>query len=93
MLSCSPLRRSYRFGWAKHGDWRELTELFAKRIITYDFWDDPKICGLIPYDAAGLRRFFDTGQPGIMKLPTKLPAGFDPEETAEDFEKLDVFEL
>jgi hypothetical protein len=79
--------------WAEHGDWRTLARLFAKRIITYDFWDDTEMCGLIPYDAAGLQRFIQTGQPGFMNLPAKLPAGFDPDEMAKHFEKMDVFEL
>jgi hypothetical protein len=78
---------------AEHGDWRMLAELFAKRIITYDFWDDTEMCGLIPYDAAGLRRFIHTGQPGFMNLTEKLPAGFDRDEMAKHFEKMDVFEL
>jgi hypothetical protein len=77
----------------EHGDWRTLAEVFAKRIATYDFWDDTEMCALIPYDAAGLRRFIDTGQPGFMKLPAELPPGFDREEMSLHFAQMDVFEL
>ncbi|MBR1325706.1 DUF4365 domain-containing protein [Bradyrhizobium ottawaense] len=89
-------RFTYQFSelqWAEHDDWRSLAELFAKRIITYDFWDDTEMCGLIPYNAAGLQRFIDTGQPGFIKPTAGLPSGFDPNEMAQHLEKMDVFEL
>jgi hypothetical protein len=79
--------------WAERGDWRKLAELFARRIVTYDFWDDTEMCAPIPYDAAGLRRFIETGQPGFMKPSAELPSSFDKDEMARHFEKLDVFEL
>src|SRR5689334_7860050 len=53
--------------WAQNGDWRGLANIFANKIFTYDFWDDTEMCGLIPYTAAGLKRFFQTGQPGYFK--------------------------
>lgn len=79
--------------WAEHGNWRELAELFAQRIVPYDFWDDTEMCVPIGYNASGLRRFIATGQPGFMKISHELPSGFDPEEMAKHIAKMDVFEL
>lgn len=89
-------RFTYQFSelqWAKDGDWRGLANYFARRIAAYDFWDDTEMCGLIPYDAAGLRRFMETGQPGFLNRPADIPDGFDEAALTAQFEKLDVFEL
>lgn len=89
-------RFTYQFSelqWAKDGDWRGLANYFARRIAAYDFWDDTEMCGLIPHDAAGLRRFMETGQPGFLNRPADIPDGFDEAALTAQFEKLDVFEL
>lgn len=89
-------RFTYQFSelqWAENGDWRGLANYFARRIEAYDFWDDTEMCGLIPYDAAGLRRFIETGQPGFLNRPAEIPDGFDEAALIAHFEKLDVFEL
>lgn len=51
------------------------------------------MCVPIAYDAAGLRRFTETGQPGFLKRPAETPEGFDEATLTAHFEKLDVFEL
>lgn len=51
------------------------------------------MCAPIPYHAAGLRRFIETGQPGYFKQTGEIPEGFDAHELRTHFEKLDVFEL
>lgn len=78
--------------WAADSNWRELAELFAQRIARYDFWDDLEMCLPIGYNAAGLRRFIETGQPGFYKQ-IKTPQGFDEVEFKEYLRKQDVFEL
>jgi hypothetical protein len=79
--------------WHEHEDWRGLATYFGKRIIDYDFWDDAEMCAPIPYHAAGLRRFLETGQPDYFKVPAEVPEGADPEFFGDHFRKLDVFEL
>lgn len=79
--------------WAEHANWRGLAEVFARRIANYDFWDDTEMCVPIGYDAAGLRRFIETGQPGFFKEPTKIPEGIDEAELKAHVKKQDVFEL
>lgn len=79
--------------WAEKGDWRGLADYFARRIAAYDFWDDTEMCAPIAYDAAGLRRFMETGQPGFINRPAGTPEGFDEASLTAHFEKLDVFEL
>jgi hypothetical protein len=63
------------------------------KIFTYDFWDDTEMCALIPYNAAGLKRFMETGQPGYFKEPKSIPEGFEEAEYRAHMRQLDVFEL
>lgn len=89
-------RFTYQFSelqWEDNGDWRALARYFGERIAQYDFWDDTEMCNPIPYHAAGLRRFLETGQPGYFKVPPDIPEGVDPAEWAAHFHKQDVFEL
>jgi hypothetical protein len=79
--------------WAQDDDWRTLANYFARRIAAYDFWDDTEMCPLIPYDAAGLRRFMDVGQPGFFQRRTDPIEGVDPDDLAAHLDKTDVFEL
>lgn len=79
--------------WHQHEDWRGLANYFGKRIVGYDFWDDTEMCAPIPYHAAGLRRFLETGQPGYFKVPADVPEHIDPELFGEHYRKADVFEL
>jgi hypothetical protein len=79
--------------WARDGNWRDLAKYFAQRIATYDFWTDTEMWAPIAYDAAGLKRFIETGQPGFFKPDTDRMTQFDEEELAEHFRQLDVFEL
>ncbi len=89
-------RFTYQFSelqQADNGDWRELANYFARRIACYDFWDDLEMCAPIEYNAAGLRRFIETGQPGLVKR-VGTPAGdFDENELQAYLDKTDVFEL
>jgi hypothetical protein len=78
--------------WAEHDDWRGLANTFARRIVSYDFWDDTEMCVPITYDGAGLKRFIDTGQPGFI-TPSNIPAAFDEPEMTAYLKKRDVFEL
>ena len=80
---------------AEHGDWRRLANVFARKIIDYDFWDDTEMCASIANNANGLRNFLKNGQPGFLSL-VKEPStnkGFDLDEEAACYERLDVFEL
>jgi hypothetical protein len=79
--------------WAEDRNWRELAEVFARRIASYDFWDDTEMCVPIAYDAAGLKRFLATGQPSFFNAPLDTPHGVDRTELEEHYKKLDVFEL
>lgn len=79
--------------WAEDGDWRGLANIFARKIATYDFWDDTEMCQPIPYHGAGLKRFIEAGQPGYFKSTGEVPEGFDEAELTAHFAKLDVFEL
>lgn len=79
--------------WAEDGDWRSLARIFARKISHYDFWDDTEMCVPIPYNAAGLRRFLKTGQPGYFKEPASVPEGFPEAEYRSHLLKQDVFEL
>ena len=89
-------RFTYQFSelqLVEDGSWRGLAHYFARRIATYDFWDDAEMCALIGCDAAGLRRFVETGQPGFMNRPAVPVEGFDEAEITAYFHKTDVFEL
>lgn len=79
--------------WAEQGDWRTLANYFARRIATYDFWNDTEVCRLIPYLGAGLVRFIETGQPGYFHVPKDVPEGVEEDFFRMHYEKLDVFEL
>jgi hypothetical protein len=79
--------------WAEDGDWRSLARIFARKISHYDFWDDTEMCVPIPYNAAGLRRFLETGQPGYFKELASIPDGFPEVEYRAHLLKQDVFEL
>ena len=48
-----------------------MAKYFATRIAAYDFWDDTEMWGIIAYYGAAVRRFLDTGSPGIMKYDEK----------------------
>lgn len=91
-------RFTYQFSelnWAANGNWRGLANVFARKIIDYDFWDDTEMCFPIAYNANGLRNFLEKGQPGFFASMKEPPEGmgFDLEEWAAYHEKLDVFEL
>lgn len=79
--------------WAEDGDWRGLATYFARRIAVYDFWDDVEMCVPIAYNAAGLRRFLETGQPGFIKLLAGSTDGEDEKSLTAHLAKLDVFGL
>lgn len=79
--------------WAEEGDWRGLANIFARRIASYDFWDDTEMCWPIGHIAARLKRFIETGQPGFLKASEEIPDGFEETEMNAHLEKLDVFEL
>jgi hypothetical protein len=79
--------------WAEDGDWRGLANTFAGKISRYDFWDDAEMCMPIPYNAAGLRRFIETGQPGYFKERVPIPEGFPEADYRSHMRQLDVFEL
>lgn len=79
--------------WAADADWRSLANTFAGKISQYDFWGDTEMCGLIPYNGAGLRRFIATGQPGYFRERESIPEGFDEADYKAHMRQLDVFEL
>ena len=79
--------------WAADGNWRGLANTFAHKISHYDFWDDTEMCKLIPYNAAGLRRFIETGQPGYFKESAMIPEGVNEADYKAYMRQLDVFEL
>lgn len=91
------LRFTYQYSelkWQENGDWRSLAEHFAKKIEGYDFWDDIEMCPIIEYYRDGLRRFLDSGQPGLIErsIPLVDVKTFEGEMT--DFlRKADVFRL
>ncbi len=45
-----------------------MARYFAERIASYDFWDDTEMWRVIPYYGAAVRRFLETGSPGLMKI-------------------------
>jgi len=49
-----------------------MARYFAERIASYDFWDDTEMWGMIPYYGAAVRRFLETGSPGLMKIDEEL---------------------
>lgn len=75
------------------GDWRGLADYFARRIALYDFWDDVEMCFPIAYDAAALKRFLETGQPGLITRVGAPVEGPDEAERQAYLDKMDVFEL
>jgi hypothetical protein len=90
------LRFTYQYSelqFAQDADWRGLANVFARKIFAYDFWDDTEMCALIPYNAAALKRFIETGQPGYFKEPKSIPKGLDEAEYRAHMRQLDVFEL
>ncbi len=80
--------------WAKDGDWRSLAEHFAQKIVRYDFWDDVEMCPIIGHYRDGLRRFIETGQPGVLErsIPLVDVKTFDG-ELDDHLRKVDVFLL
>jgi hypothetical protein len=49
-----------------------MARYFAERIAAYDFWDDTEMWQMIPYYGAAVRRFLETGNPGLMKVDEEL---------------------
>lgn len=49
-----------------------MARYFAERIVSYDFWDDTEMWQMIPYYGAAVRRFLETGSPGLMKIDEEL---------------------
>ena len=49
-----------------------MARYFAERIASYDFWDDTEMWRMIPYYGTAIRRFLDTGSPGLMKIDEDL---------------------
>lgn len=95
-LLASFQRFTYQFSelqQAESGDWRNLANYFARRIALYDFWDDIEMCVPIGYDAAGLKRFLETGQPGFIKRTDVPVQGPEEADRQAYFDKIDVFEL
>lgn len=80
--------------WAEDGDWRSLAEHFAQKIARYDFWDDVEMCPIIGHYRDGLRRFMETGQPGLIErlVPLVDVKTFEG-EMDDHLKKLDVFHL
>jgi hypothetical protein len=80
--------------WAEHGDWRSLAEHFAQKIVRYDFWDDVEMCPIIGHYRDGLRRFIETGQPGLLErsIPLVDIKTFEG-ELDDHLRKVDVFLL
>ncbi|TPM97706.1 DUF4365 domain-containing protein [Mesorhizobium sp. B2-1-3A] len=80
--------------WAENGDWRSLAEHFAQKIARYDFWDDVEMCPIIGHYRDGLRRFIETGQPGLIErsIPLVDVRTFEG-EMDDHLRKVDVFLL
>lgn len=85
-----------RFGFQHHElervrelEWRGLAEYFAQRIACYDIWDGTPMWGVIAYLGASLRRFIETGQPGL--ISDQMPPGSG-EEFLAFLREQDVFE-
>ena len=79
--------------FAHDSDWRCLANVFAHKIVKYDFWDDTEMCAAIPYNGAALKRFIKTGQPGYFTKTKPIPTGFDKAEYRAHMDQVDVFEL
>lgn len=47
-------------------DGPRMAKYFASRIASYDFWDDTEMWGLIGYYGSIVRRFLQTGEPGLI---------------------------
>ena len=46
----------------------DLAKHFAETIARYDFWEDTEMWGLISYYGDAIRRFINTGFPGLLKI-------------------------
>lgn len=46
----------------------DMARYFARRIVHYDFWDNTPMCELIGYYGTAVRRFLESGSPGLMKI-------------------------
>jgi hypothetical protein len=56
-----------RYAWGTP-DGIPMAQYFARRLVKYDFWDDTPAWGLISYYGAAVRRFLETGSPGLMQI-------------------------
>jgi hypothetical protein len=80
-------------------DFLPMARYFASRIINYDFWDDTEMWFPIAFYAAAIRRFVETGKPGLMKtVGSWLVNKFRDDEKAqnrmlEHTQRQDVLEL
>lgn len=80
--------------WAKDGNWRSLAEHFSQKIVRYDFWDDVEMCPIIGHYRDALRRFIETGQPGLLERSIPLVDVKTFEGEMDDYlKKVDVFLL
>lgn len=86
--------QSSELEWAEDGNWRSLAEHFAQKIARYDFWDDVEMCPIIGHYRDGLRRFIETGQPGLIERSIPLVDVKTFEGEMDDrMRKVDVFLL
>lgn len=69
-------------GWARSDDeLDQLARYFARRIVTYDFWDDVEMWIPIKWWGDRVRRFHETGEVKLFgaHIPeAKRPEGFEP---------------
>lgn len=77
-------------GYAHEDEWRALALYFANRIARYDIWSDLPMWPIVTYLGNALKRFLETGQPGLMSDVT--PPSFK-DEFAYYNRKQDVLEL
>lgn len=49
-------------------EFEERARHFARLIVAYDFWNDLEMCKIVGHYGAAVRRYLETGHPGLMAL-------------------------
>ena len=47
---------------------KQLANIFASRLLRFDFWDSTEMCPLLGYYAGALKQLLDHGEPGLLTL-------------------------
>ncbi|HLA64919.1 MAG TPA: DUF4365 domain-containing protein [Rhodothermales bacterium] len=64
----------------------DMARYFARRLSQYDFWDDTEMWEIVGYYGSALKRFLETGDPGLMNRIVDSLADIEDEDIRAEIE-------